>query len=248
MPSAPRSDHRAVRSTRGDGRARPGPRLPAWHRPRPPGRDRRPDLVGALGLTSPLRYLRGCDRRRVQGLRVDRPVALSVDQPGRYAGRPRRRGDARRAVCRRVQLDGAALGRWRATRMPAPISRRLPRPPKPRRSSTLRPQPPTSTSVARSTTASISSGGWPRRSAKEFGVPDFNLDSDRGYAWHCWDWDRSAAVCVPDITPGLRRGLRGYPPSRAPRRSCSTPTTTARRIRASGTTGVRRPRGPLPAR
>ncbi len=24
----------------------------------------------------------------------------------------------------------------------------------------------------------------------EFGVPDFNLDADRGYAWHCWDWDR----------------------------------------------------------
>jgi hypothetical protein len=35
----------------------------------------------------------------------------------------------------------------------------------------------------------------------EFGVPDFNLDSDRGYAWHCWDWDRSSLACVPDITP-----------------------------------------------
>jgi hypothetical protein len=23
-------------------------------------------------------------------------------------------------------------------------------------------------------------------------VPDFNLDSDRGYAWHAWDWDRHA--------------------------------------------------------
>ena len=28
------------------------------------------------------------------------------------------------------------------------------------------------------------------RGPGEFGVPDFNLDSDRGYAWHCWDWDR----------------------------------------------------------
>ena len=37
----------------------------------------------------------------------------------------------------------------------------------------------------------------------EFGVPDFNLDADRGYAWHCWDWDRGAAVCVPDITPAF---------------------------------------------
>jgi hypothetical protein len=23
-------------------------------------------------------------------------------------------------------------------------------------------------------------------------IPDFNLDSDRGYAWHCWDWERHA--------------------------------------------------------
>jgi hypothetical protein len=34
----------------------------------------------------------------------------------------------------------------------------------------------------------------------EFDVPDFNLDSDRGYAWHTWDWDRSDKTCVPDIT------------------------------------------------
>ncbi|MFB7470024.1 hypothetical protein [Kitasatospora sp. NPDC056184] len=46
----------------------------------------------------------------------------------------------------------------------------------------------------------------------EFGVPDFNLDSDRGYAWHCWDWDRhhlgrprpgerGVWECVPDHSP-----------------------------------------------
>jgi hypothetical protein len=48
----------------------------------------------------------------------------------------------------------------------------------------------------------------------EFGVPDFNLDSDRGYAWHCWDWDRHHLgrnvsrsqnrgewECVPDHIP-----------------------------------------------
>jgi hypothetical protein len=35
----------------------------------------------------------------------------------------------------------------------------------------------------------------------EFTVPDFNLDSDRGYAWHTWDWDRGKTPCVPDITP-----------------------------------------------
>lgn len=34
-----------------------------------------------------------------------------------------------------------------------------------------------------------------------FGVPDFNLDSDRGYAWHTWDWDRSRRRCTPDINP-----------------------------------------------
>lgn len=52
------------------------------------------------------------------------------------------------------------------------------------------------------------------RGEEEFGVPDFNLDSDRGYAWHCWDWDRhslgrdpddpnarGAWECVPDHTP-----------------------------------------------
>ncbi len=44
-----------------------------------------------------------------------------------------------------------------------------------------------------------------------FEVPDFNLDSDRGYAWHCWDWDRHTLgrdadpdargewECIPDI-------------------------------------------------
>ena len=41
----------------------------------------------------------------------------------------------------------------------------------------------------------------------EAGVPDFNLDSDRGYAWHCWDWDRSSLACIPDITPVPGRNL-----------------------------------------
>lgn len=38
---------------------------------------------------------------------------------------------------------------------------------------------------------------------KDFPVPDFNLDSDRGYGWHCWDWNRHgtdrAWRCVPDL-------------------------------------------------
>lgn len=39
----------------------------------------------------------------------------------------------------------------------------------------------------------------------DFPVPDFNLDSDRGYGWHCWDWNRHHAgpnrewVCVPKL-------------------------------------------------
>jgi hypothetical protein len=50
------------------------------------------------------------------------------------------------------------------------------------------------------------------RADTESPVPDFNLDSDRGYAWHAWDWERHArgAVggggrrrweCRPDIPP-----------------------------------------------
>jgi hypothetical protein len=28
--------------------------------------------------------------------------------------------------------------------------------------------------------------------------PDFNLDSDRGYGYHCWDWNRGAITDEPD--------------------------------------------------
>jgi len=35
----------------------------------------------------------------------------------------------------------------------------------------------------------------------EFGVPDFNLDSDRGYGWKCWDWDRHSPG-TPTHSPG----------------------------------------------
>ena len=65
-------------------------------------------------------------------------------------------------------------------------------------------------------------------------VPDFNLDSDRGYAWRTWDWDRGTEPLRPRHHPGRRRGLR-LPRCRAPRRSSSTPTTTARPTPAGGT-------------
>ncbi len=36
-------------------------------------------------------------------------------------------------------------------------------------------------------------------------MPDFNLDADRGYAYHCWDWNRSGDKTVPKVTtdPGF---------------------------------------------
>jgi hypothetical protein len=55
------------------------------------------------------------------------------------------------------------------------------------------------------------------RDQEEFGVPDFNLDADRGYAWKTWDWSRhnlardpgdpgarGAWECVPDFTQTQR--------------------------------------------
>lgn len=27
-------------------------------------------------------------------------------------------------------------------------------------------------------------------------LPDFNLDADRGYGWHCWNWARDPSVLV----------------------------------------------------
>ena len=33
--------------------------------------------------------------------------------------------------------------------------------------------------------------------------PDFNLDSDRGYAYHCWDWDRSSTLHHPQSCPAF---------------------------------------------
>ncbi len=31
-------------------------------------------------------------------------------------------------------------------------------------------------------------------------LPDFNLDADRGYGYHCWDWNRSSDSTVPKVT------------------------------------------------
>jgi hypothetical protein len=37
--------------------------------------------------------------------------------------------------------------------------------------------------------------------AQEGSYPDFNLDADRGYGYHCWDWNRSDKRVVPKVTP-----------------------------------------------
>ena len=55
----------------------------------------------------------------------------------------------------------------------------------------------------------------------EFGVPDFNLDSDRGYAWHCWDWDRHNTGKDPG-NPGARGAWECHPAFSA----VTTPTGT----------------------
>ena len=44
-----------------------------------------------------------------------------------------------------------------------------------------------------------------RTRGKRSPVPDFNLDSDRGYAWHAWDWDRHAMGPVLPGQGGRRR-------------------------------------------
>jgi hypothetical protein len=70
------------------------------------------------------------------------------------------------------------------------------------------------------------------RANAEFGVTDFNLDSDRGYAWKCWDWDRHSAgpqtpspadppvrgawECVPDFIESPQSDFRYLQPCTPP--------------------------------
>ncbi|MDQ2870141.1 MAG: hypothetical protein M3S32_05320 [Acidobacteriota bacterium] len=70
------------------------------------------------------------------------------------------------------------------------------------------------------------------RGNAEFGVTDFNLDSDRGYAWKCWDWDRHNAgppttsdadppirgkwECVPDFIASPQSDFRYLQPCTPP--------------------------------
>jgi len=70
------------------------------------------------------------------------------------------------------------------------------------------------------------------RANDEFGVPDFNLDSDRGYGWKCWDWDRHSAgpptpspadppvrgawECVPDFIASAQSDFHYLQPCTSP--------------------------------
>lgn len=64
---------------------------------------------------------------------------------------------------------------------------------------------------------------------EEFGVADFNLDADRGYAWKCWDWDRHNLgrdpadpeargiwECVPDVVATQQSDFRYAQPCTPP--------------------------------
>ena len=96
----------------------------------------------------------------------------------------------------------------------------------------------------------------------EFGVPDFNLDSDRGYGWKCWDWDRHAPgsftpgpgdpgewVCFPrpirspEPAGGLSLPATVHPSALLPRRhgQPAQGTTTTRRHKDTGRAAVVRP-------
>jgi hypothetical protein len=46
----------------------------------------------------------------------------------------------------------------------------------------------------------------------DFPVPDFNLDSDRGYAWLCWAWDRHGLSLDPAASLGNYDCWTGFDP------------------------------------
>jgi hypothetical protein len=49
--------------------------------------------------------------------------------------------------------------------------------------------------------------------ARDCPVPDFNLDADRGYGYHCWDWNRTESqapdlLCTPDLNTDAAENTR----------------------------------------
>jgi hypothetical protein len=51
-----------------------------------------------------------------------------------------------------------------------------------------------------------------KRLGDHVSVPNFNLDSDRGYAWHCWDWERHRPIPGVVVVPKSRDDFHVYNP------------------------------------
>jgi hypothetical protein len=169
----------------------------------------RPDLVGALGLTSPLRYAADAPSQEFKASEWIAPwrypltnqAGVGVAQEGlpTHVG-PYVVGSNSTVLLSGMTGDNGARAELEKAGSPqdtaAVLNARLP--------------------ANQHLGAPIDYGLYlVGRMAKEvgnkdFGVPDFNLDSDRGYAWHCWDWDRSDVPCLPDINPAFGENY-GYP-------------------------------------
>lgn len=81
-------------------------------------------------------------------------------------------------------------------------------------------------------------------------VPNFNLDSDRGYGWHCWDWERHAPADPNKPPPQPVDDFHVYNPSsgscRYPSHLASTSSSRAPSPSSSKPNGARMT--PRPAR
>ncbi len=169
----------------------------------------RPDLVGALGLTSPLRYAADAPSQEFKASEWIAPwrypltnqagVGVAQEGPATHVG-PYVVGSNSTVLLSGMAGDDGARAELEKAGSPADTA------------AVLGVRLPANQHLG----APIDYGLYlVGRMAKDvgntaFGVPDFNLDSDRGYAWHCWDWDRSDIPCVPDINPAFGEDY-GYP-------------------------------------
>jgi hypothetical protein len=160
----------------------------------------RPDLVGALGLTGPMRYAAdapGEEFKASEWIAPWRyPLTNQAGQPvaqegaGTHVGPYLVRTDAT-VLLSGLAGDDGARSRLEGATSPEATAKEL---------DDLLPQD-------RHLGGPIDYGVYlvGRMAAEagnpDFSVPDFNLDSDRGYAWHCWDWDRRTKLVTPDINP-----------------------------------------------
>ncbi len=176
-----------------------------------PGAISRPDLVGALGLTGPLRYAG-------DGSAVLKPSEWIA--PWRYP--------LRNQAGSGVPQEGAetVVGPYVVGTTSTVLLSALTGHPDARKALEAAATPAETLQATHDLLAHDKHLGGPvdystylvgcilrDRGQAELGVPDFNLDSDRGYAWKCWDWDRhnlgrdpmnpvarGTWECVPDVT------------------------------------------------